>query len=62
MSNRCTMIRNNIPKLASKQSEMVGTIGRRYQFKKLFQERSHLGRVWLATSDSSIISPPFVQL
>lgn len=44
-------------RMASSQSELTGAAGRRYFFKKLFQERAHLGRVWLATFES--ISPFF---
>ena len=37
--------------MASIPSEMIGAAGRRYLFKELIQERPHLGRVWLATSE-----------
>ena len=37
--------------MASVPNELVGTAGRRYQFKKLIQERPHIGHVWLATSE-----------
>jgi hypothetical protein len=38
-------------KIAFIPSELIGAAGRRYLFKELIQERSHLGRVWLATSE-----------
>jgi hypothetical protein len=37
--------------MASIPSELIGAAGRRYLFKELIQERPHLGRVWLATSE-----------
>ncbi|DAA79010.1 TPA_exp: Uncharacterized protein A8136_2795 [Trichophyton benhamiae CBS 112371] len=36
--------------MALPSSEVIGSLGRRYIFKQLIQERPHLGRVWLATS------------
>lgn len=44
------MLRKSV-KMASTPSELIGAAGRRYLFKELIQERPHLGRVWLATSE-----------
>ena len=44
------MLRKRV-KMASTPSELIGAAGRRYLFKELIQERPHLGRVWLATSE-----------
>ncbi len=41
---------------SSAPSELVGAAGRRYRFKELLQERPHLGRVWLATSEISLFT------
>ena len=43
-------------KMASTSSELIGTAGHRYLFKELIQERPHLGRVWLATSERPDLS------
>jgi hypothetical protein len=40
-------------KMTSVPSELIGAAERRYLFKELIQERPHLGRVWLATSEQS---------
>jgi hypothetical protein len=44
------MLRKSV-KMASTPGELIGAAGRRYLFKELIQERPHLGRVWLATSE-----------
>ncbi|PKY01354.1 putative calcium/calmodulin dependent protein kinase [Aspergillus campestris IBT 28561] len=44
------MFRGTVARMASARKELIGTTGRRYEFKSLIQERPHLGRVWLAKS------------
>jgi hypothetical protein len=43
----------SITRMAAFPRDFIGATGRHYVFKQLIQERPHLGRVWLATSDHS---------
>ena len=54
------MFRQSISRTTSKINELVGASGCRYRFKELIQERPHVGRVWLATSDASYYSNGYV--
>jgi hypothetical protein len=51
-SSNDSMLRKNINKMAFAPNELVGAAGYRYRFKELIQERSFLGRVWVATSEN----------
>ncbi|KAL3469051.1 putative calcium/calmodulin dependent protein kinase [Aspergillus californicus] len=44
------MLRRTVATMTSAPDIYVGASGSSYRFKKLLQERPHLGRVWLATS------------
>lgn len=51
-----SMIWTGIRITSSKSPNLVGSTGRCYTFKKLIQERPHLGRVWLASFEHPLVT------
>jgi len=49
----------NAPTVLKLRSNLVGSNGRCYVFKKLIQERPHFGRVWLASFEQPPYHMPF---